>query len=267
MGNHGSELRLLVLLISVSSMAVAQGHQPTPAQRQQVPEDSAAVERGRTLFKGSCGFCHGSDATGGRGPDLVRSAILSHDDHGNLVGPVIRNGRPDKGMPSFATLKDDQIVDIVVFLHHQATAAVHSAHVPGSYPLAKLLTGNANAGKAFFNGAGECWHCHSVTKDLAGIARKYSPIDLQQHMIYPSDKNFKKAAVVTLGDGTRYEGKVLHQDEFNIGIICQDGWYRSWPLDGVKVEIYDPLGVHLKLMHRYTDADIHNLFAYLETMK
>ena len=248
-------------------MADAQAHQPTPAQRQQVTEDEAAVGRGRAEFKSSCGFCHGNDATGSRGPDLVRSAILNHDDQGNLLGPVIRNGRPEKGMPSFSTLRDSQIADIVAFLHHQATAALHSGHVSEDYPVAKLLTGNADAGKAFFDGDGGCSKCHSVTGDLKGIAAKYSPIDLQQHMVYPSTKNIRRTAVVTLSNGTSFEGKVAHQDEFTIGIVCQDGWYRSWPVQDVKVEIHDPLQAHRELMSRYTDADVHNLFAYLETLK
>ena len=255
-------------LLCFSTIAAGQGHQPTPVQRQQISgEDEGAVERGRAEFKSSCGFCHGNDATGSRGPDLVRSAILNHDDHGNLLGPVIRNGRPDKGMPSFSTLRDGQIADIVTFLQHQANQALHSANVPGDYPVAKLLTGNAEAGKTFFEGEGGCFKCHSVTGDLKGVAKKYSPIDLQQHMVYPITKHAQKTAVITLADGTRLEGKVMQEDEFNIGIICQDGWYRSWPLQNVKVEIHDPLEAHRELMNRYTDADVHNLFAYLETLK
>ncbi len=257
-------------LLCLTGTAAGQGHQPTqptPAQRPQVTEDEGAVGRGRSEFKSSCGFCHGNDATGSRAPDLVRSAIVNHDDQGNLLGPVIRNGRPDKGMPSFSTLRDSQIADIVAFLHHQASAALHSAHVPGNYPIAKLLTGNADAGKAFFDGEGGCTKCHSVTGDLKGIAKKYAPIDLQQHMVYPSSRKAYKTAVITLRDGTSFEGKVLHEDEFNIGVVCQDGWYRSWPIQEVKVEVRDPLEAHRELMNQYTNADVHNLFAYLETLK
>jgi len=257
----------IAALALVATAQAAQQHQPTPASRaEKAPQDPAAVERGQALFRSTCGFCHGEDATGARAPDLVRSAILSHDDHGNLVGPVIRNGRPDKGMPSFATLTDDQVSDIVAFLHHQAYAALHSGHVSGDYPVAKLLTGNAQAGKEFFYGAGDCSHCHSVTGDLAGIASKLKPIDLQQRMIYPS-KKIPKTAIVTLSNGTRYEGTVAHEDEFNIALVCKDGWYRSWPLSEVRAQIHDPLAAHRELTDKYTDADMHNLFAYLETLK
>ncbi len=167
------------LCCSVPSL-YGQAHQPTPVPRERPVEDQAAVGRGRALFQSTCGFCHGPDATGSRAPDLVRSAVTARDDNGNTLGPIIRNGRPDKGMPSFATLKDEQVADIVAFLHHQANAALHSANVPGDYPLKKLLTGNAAEGKQFFDGAGGCSRCHSVTGDLAGVAKKYSPINLQQ---------------------------------------------------------------------------------------
>ena len=245
----------------------ATGHQPTPLPQRQATEDSAAAERGQALFKSSCGFCHGEDATGARAPDLLRSPVVSHDDNGNLLGPTIRNGRPDKGMPSFATMKDDEISAIVAFLHYRANQALHSRRAERDYPVAKLLTGNAQAGKAYFDGAGGCSGCHSVTGDLAHIATKYSPIELQQHMVYPSSKDPLKTVTVTLNDGTEYHGKVVRQDEFNIALTCEDGWYRTFPVTDVKISIKDPIEAHRELMQKYTDADLHNLFAYLETLK
>ena len=248
----------------VLPLAAQQGHQPIPQPRDQPNEDPAAIARGRALFKSTCGFCHGEDATGARAPDLVRSALLRHDDKGDVLAPVIRNGRPDKGMPSFSTLTDPQIADIVSFLHHQAYEARHSAHVPGDYPLAKLLTGNAAQGQALFSA--ECSRCHSPTGDLAGIAEKYSPVDLQQHIVYPESK-VPRTATVTLADGQRFEGTVTHEDEFDIALTCRDGWHRSWPRSSIRIELHDPLEAHRELMNKYSDADIHNLFAYLETLK
>ncbi len=245
--------------------ALAQHPQPPPSKR--VPKfDMAAVARGHADFKSSCGFCHGDDARGNRAPDLIRSPLVNHDENGNLIGPVIRNGRPDKGMPAFASLKDSDVADIITFLHQSAQAALHSGHVSEDYPLEKLLTGNAEAGKAYFDGKGGCSGCHSVTGDLAGISKKYSPIDLQQHMVYPA-REVPVTATVTTADGTKYEGKVTHDDAFTIAITAQDGWYHSWPRDSVRVEIHDPLAAHRALMEKYTDADVHNLFAYLETLK
>ena len=255
-------------MIAASFCMARQGHQGAPPQTlKDNGPDAAAAARGKMAFQSNCGFCHGEDGTGSRAPDLIRSSILNHDEHGNLVGVVIKNGRPDKGMPAFPALKDDQIADIVAFLHHRAYEASHSARVPGDYPLAKLLTGDAAAGKAYFEGAGGCVGCHSVTRDLAGIASKYQPLELQQRIVYPENRSAVRTATVTTADGQHFEGAVKELDEFNIGIFCQDGWFRSWPLDRVKAEVKDPMAAHRELTTKYSDADMHNLFAYLETLK
>ena len=258
-------LRILFVLLAASFGAVlpAYSQHPVPGK---ASLDTAAAERGRVQFQSNCGFCHGNDARGNRAPDLIRSSILSHDENGNLVTPVIRNGRPAQGMPAFTALSDSQVADIIAFLHHTASEALPSARVPGDYPLSKLLTGNAAAGKAYFNGPGGCSNCHSVTGDLAKVADKSSPIDLQQHMVYPA-KEVPRTATVTLKNGETYEGTLGHSDEFDIAITGKDGWHHSWPKSQVTVEIHDPLAAHRELMKKYTDADIHNLFAYLESLK
>lgn len=231
---------------------------------------TAAVDRGRPLFGQFCGFCHGPDATGARGPDLVRSPLVAHDVNGNLIGEVIRQGRPDKGMPPAASITDEQVADIAAFLHARAAEAVQSAGVPRSYPVEKLLTGNADAGKAFFNGAGGCKNCHSPTGDLAGIASKHPPIELQARMLYPEEKLFKNThttAVVTLPSGEQVQGKVIHADDFVVGLIDSSGWYRSFARDKVKVELHDGLAAHRDLLFKLTQADFHNVFAYIESLK
>lgn len=223
-----------------------------------------AVKRGALKFKSACGFCHGDDATGSRAPDLIRSAILSHDVDGELLAPMIRDGRPDQGMPGFP-LPKEQMADVVAFLHAQARAALNSNRVGRDYPLEKLLTGNADAGKAYFNGPGGCNACHSPTGDLAGIARKHSPIDLQSRFLYPNGA--KSQVTVTAPDGKQIAGTLLHIDPFNVAMKDQSGWYRSWPRDQVQAEVHDPLEAHRELLGKYSEQDVHNLFAYLETLQ
>ena len=75
--------------------------------RQQSETPDPAIERGQKQFVQACGFCHGPDATGARGPDLVRSLLVAHDVKGDLIGEVIRQGRPDKGMPAM-NLSEEQ---------------------------------------------------------------------------------------------------------------------------------------------------------------
>lgn len=223
-----------------------------------------AIERGRKQFEQSCGFCHGPDATGARAPDLVRSPMVAHDVKGDKIGEVVGAGRPDKGMPAMQ-LNDQQILDIAAFLHARANEALNSSAVPTKYPIEKLLTGNPDAGKAYFYGAGGCNTCHSPEGDLAKIAAKYTPIELQAHMLYPAGKH--TIAIVTLPSGEQIKGPLARADEFVIALRDASGWYRSFSRDRVKVELQDPLAAHRELLDKLTQADVHNLFAYLESVK
>ena len=236
---------------SIGSLASAQQRQPAP--------------RGQKEFTQSCGFCHGDDATGSRGPDLVRSPLVNKDLGGDLIAPVIRNGRPDQGMPALP-LPDSTIQDIVAFLHMRVGEAAKSSHVGGDYPLERLLTGNADAGRAYFNGAGKCASCHSPSGDLAGIATKYAPLFLEERILAPRARS-NVTVTVTTPSGEQVSGKLEHLDEFSVSLRDAGGWYHSWPRGQVKVSVQDPLQVHREMLTKYTDADIHDLFAYLETLK
>lgn len=227
--------------------------------------NSAAVERGQQQFASSCGFCHGTDATGGRGPDLVRSKLVADDVGGNLIGSVILNGRPSKGMPAF-TMTAQQISDIAAFLHARFSAEIHSRAMGGDYPLSRLLTGNAAEGKAFFNGAGGCADCHSVSGDLAHVAKKYEPVVLETRMLYPRGAA-TPTVTVTLPSGEQLKGKLEHLDEFSVALRDAAGWYRSFSRSQVHVEVHDPLAAHRELLSKLTQDDVHNLFAYLETLQ
>jgi cytochrome c oxidase cbb3-type subunit 3 len=248
-------LAAFVFLIAVAN---------SPALPQQTETVDPAIERGHKQFEQACGFCHGPDATGARGPDLVRSPLVAHDVKGDLIGGVIRQGRPDKGMPAMP-LTEAQVSDIAAFLHARAAAALSSNGVPSEYPVEKLLTGNADAGKVFFNGAGGCNKCHSPTGDLNKIASKYPPVDLEAHMLYPGGRH--TTAVVTLPSSEEIKGPLEHADDFMVSLRDASGWYRSFSREQVKVELQDALAGHRELLGKLTQADVHNLFAYLETLK
>ncbi|HEV2349034.1 MAG TPA: cytochrome c [Terriglobia bacterium] len=242
---------------------VTEGRRRGSALRRPSPE----AERGQSQFLKTCSFCHGAEANGGAaGPNLMRSPIVRHDEKGNLIGQVVREGRPEKGMPPIQ-LTSDQLSDVAAFLHYRvAVSDGRSAPRPGAdYSAAKLLVGNANAGKAFFNGAGGCSACHSPTGDLAGIAHKYPAVDLQTRFLFPAEPYL--TATVTDSSGKQYRGRIRLHTNYEFAIEDSDGWYHSWPLDKVKVEVKDPLVAHRKLLSQFTDSEMHDMLAYLETLK
>jgi len=226
-----------------------------------------AYDRGHEQFRQSCGFCHGPTAAGGNGgPNLIFSGVVRRDNQGADITKVIQEGRPDKGMPVIP-LTPTQIADIVGYLKARVAEVDKTSGLRPArdYDLKKLLTGNAELGRAYFNGPGQCATCHSPAGDLKGIATKYPPIELQARFMYPT--GVRQDATVTDATGKQFTGELLQQDAFDVVIRTADGMERSWPARSVKVETTDRLAKHLELLSKYTNADMHNLFAYLETLR
>ena len=257
---------MIALLVAQAASAQTTSA-PAKQHRRTDASESEQAKRGRAQFGQSCAFCHGATAKGGaEGPNLILSQVVRHDEDGSLIGKVIREGRPGQGMPAIS-LNASQIADVVAFLHAQIESSdSRSAAGPnGGYSAKQLLTGKADAGKQFFQGAGGCTHCHSATGDLTGIARRYDPAELQARFLSP--RGGHKTAIVSLADGKSMEGELLQLDAFTVAIRSADGWYHSWPLTEVRVEVHDPLAAHSQLLDQYTDANVHDLLAYLETLK
>lgn len=257
---------MLAVLLGAAILSGRSQDAPPPPKPEKPAVDTAAIERGRQEFGRSCAFCHGPDATGARGPDLVRSPILAHDVKGDAISKVIHDGRPDKGMPALS-LTDQQTQDIAAFLHSRLEETLESSSVPKGYPAEKLLTGNADAGKTYFNGAGGCTRCHSATGDLSEVAAKHPAVELQSYMLYPEGEY--TTAIVTLPSGQKITGPLEHIDEFVIALHEGDkaGPYRSFRRDQVKLELHDRLVAHRELLEKITPAEMHNLYAYLQTLK
>jgi mono/diheme cytochrome c family protein len=249
-------------------------------------EDPAAVDRGAKLYAANCAGCHGPAARGGVGaPDLLRSLLVLDDEKGILIAPVLRNGRPDEGMPK-PNLTEPQIADVVAWLHLQTYAAGHRT----TYAFHDILTGDAKKGEAYFRAT--CGGCHSATGDLQGIGSRYDPLALQAHWLQPRGGRGGAAAggrggrgggrgpapaadrsaimvTVTLASGQKLSGTLDRVDDFSVSLHDSSGDYHSFTREGSVpvVEIHDPLKAHTDLLPKYTDADIHNVTAYLVTLK
>lgn len=242
------------------------------------PVDAAVVDRGKALYGVHCGFCHGSDARGGEGgPNLLRSELVLDDRHGELITPVVQNGRPDQGMPKI-DLTAPQVSDIASFIHSFTVGGYDISRNPPP----SILVGDAKAGEAYFKAT--CASCHSVARDLKGIGAKIEePKILQNTFLMPGGRGRRGAGgaseapvnvppttvTVALPSGQRAEGQLNRIDDFIVTLTQADGSQRTFRRDGdtPKVEIHDPLQPHKDLLPKYTDKDIHDLTAYLVTVK
>ncbi len=232
-------------------------------------EDPAAFERGAKAYAANCAGCHGPAARGTPGaPDLVRSLLVLDDEKGILIAPVLRNGRPDEGMPK-PNLTEPQVADIVAWLHVETYAAGHR----GTYAFQDVLTGDAKKGETYFKAT--CSGCHSAAGDLKGIGAKYDSFTLQARWLQPRGRGGspspkgQSTVTVTLPSGEKISGTLEHIDDFNVALRDASGDYHSFTRHGAapKVEVHDPLRPHVDLLRRYTDSDIHNVTAYLVTLK
>jgi hypothetical protein len=193
--------------------------------------------------------------------------MVLDDEQGSLIGPLIRQGRVRDGMPAF-DLPDSQIQDLAAFLRERTQAAINR----NAYQILNVLTGDPKAGQAYFNGAGRCNSCHSATGDLAGVGSRFRPEQLQARFLYPRGGRggaLPKATTVTVTPrtGRTISGTLEFVDDFTVGLRDAEGYYRSFSRDGVKVDIQDPLAAHAQLLRQYTDKSMHDVLAYLATLK
>ena len=228
-------------------------------------EQSGIAEAGGALFHQNCAFCHGRDAMGGEsGPDLTESKVVLSDSTGEKIAAVVREGRPDNKMPGF-NFSNEEMRSIIAFIHLREEAA--KAHPGGrrGVAVADLQTGNVEAGKEYFEGAGGCAKCHSPRGDLAGLANRYQGLQLEQRMLYP--KGAKSTVTVTLPSGQRISGTLAYRDEFTVAMRDSVGTYRSWATSRVQYTVHSPVDAHVEMFSKYSDDDVHNLMAYLQTLR
>lgn len=261
------------------------GGQGFPAQ-QRPPGDPAVVDRGRQIYSIQCRACHGADLRGGDmgGPNLLRSSVALNDVNGELLQPIIRGSRANAGMPAIELPADDVNAVAAYVRSILATSRPQGAPPAGAALSLNVLTGDANAGQMYFNEM--CSSCHSITGDLRGIATRISdPMLLQNWWVAggrtggsgrggePDDDGpagrRTVTATVTPASGPAVQGRLERIDDFAVTLILSDGSRRTFRRVGEapKIQINDPLARHKALLSTYSDTDMHNVTAYLMTLK
>ena len=282
-GTHGVAWAAVTFMVAALTLSAQQPPPPGGGGRgggaagrgggaypQRPPADSAVLERGKALYSVNCQFCHGADTRGGdSGPSLLRSQLVQNDQNGEVIAPIVQDGRPPR-MPKF-DFTPSQIADIAAFLH----SFTINSRDPARIRPESIVTGDAAAGQAYF--AAKCASCHSITGDLKGVAARFpDPRVLQQWWLMPGGAGLggdapagttlrPTTATITFRTGQTFEGRLVRIDEFTVVVMEPDGTTRSFRRDGESpnVDVHDALQPHKALLRVYSDKDIHDVTAYL----
>jgi len=248
--------------------------------------DPAAAAEGKKIWGIECVNCHGPSARGtDNGPNLIRSLVVLKDRFGSTLGPFLKRGHKMQSGRSSAVLTDDQVLMLAHFLRDRVNDTLRGS---AEFQVKNILTGDAKAGEAFFNSGGKCSTCHSPSGDLQGYGSKYEPVDIQQRFLFPRNatpgggRGRGRAAArgsapspasaitvtVTQPNGETVSGVLLQLDDFNVSLRDESGWTRTFArTPGLKVTKTDPLAAHRALLGNLTDKNMHDVVAYLETLK
>jgi cytochrome c oxidase cbb3-type subunit III len=254
------------------------GQATFPAQ-QRPPGDPEVIKRGNGLYGVYCRACHGTDLRGGDqgGPNLLRSQLVLNDQAGELILPVVQQGRQNPGMPVMPPLNipADDVKAIATYIHSVIASARGQGAPPEGPPVElNIVVGDAKAGQAYF--AAKCASCHTAA-DMQGIATRVSdPMALQNYWVGGGGGRGRGGApptpvtaIVVDASGQKTEGRLIRLDDFSVVVALADGTSRSFRRDGdvPKIEVRDPREAHRKLLPTYADKDIHDVTAYLVTLK
>lgn len=262
----------------VAPVALAGQERPHPSSfnsgEARPPEDPAAVARGKTLYGVHCQACHGMDLRGGDmgGPNLLRSQVALTDQHGEKIIPIIQGARQAQGMPNIG-LNDEDAGAVAAYVRSVIGMIGSQGTPPGELKALDVVVGDSERGRAYF--ASHCASCHSVSGDLKGFASKYpEPRAMQARWILGersihTDGTRDATVDVTTAPGQIVSGILVHIDDFLVTLRSSDGTEHSYAREGAipKVVVHDPLQKHREMLPTYTDDDIHNVTAYLVTLK
>ena len=244
---------------------------PATATPQTYPPEQ--VRAGQPIFAAQCGFCHGRDAMGGEtGPDLTRAPMrrrgrARRQDRAGACAA----GRVDKGMPAFTPQRRGPRRRRRVHSRPEDEGGVADGRPPRASTSRDLQTGNADAGKTLLRPA-PARDVIPPTGDLAGLAKRLKGLPLLQRMLYPNAgggaSRPARKVTVTLPSGETVAGHArLSRRVHDRAHRLPSGAYRSCPTHQVKFTVDDPLQAHVEQLGKYTDDDMHNVLAYLQTLR
>jgi mono/diheme cytochrome c family protein len=236
--------------------------------------DPDAANRGRKIWVAECIECHGTSARGTeKGKNLVQSEMILHDRYGSTLGPFLAKGHPMQSSRQSASLLQTDVADLSHFIHERVYDTLRGSPI---FQPQQIVTGDAKAGEAWFNGAGKCSTCHSATGDLKGIGGRYDPATLQGRFLFPrgvgrrggGGSGKQLTLTITPPNGPPVTGVPVVFDDFDVSVRDARGEVHVLTRSPqLKVVRNDPFAMHDQLLDVYTDKNMHDILAYLVTLK
>ena len=259
-----------------------------PAQ-QRDPADPAVVARGRAVYDTECRSCHGPDLRGGERGGSEPASVDAHAERSRWRAAAAGRFRArTRSACRPAGLTPDDVKAVAAYIHSiLALAPGQGAPPPGPPVELKVLVGDAAAGAAIFRGevrelslrdwrsqghrcarSRSCSTAESVDCRRAGTEDAAAAVRARCQLP-PMTTRREATVVVTLPTGQKYEGRLERIDDFIVSLTQADGTPRSFRRNGdvPKVDVRDPLEAHRELLPIYTDKDIHDVTAYLASLK
>jgi putative heme-binding domain-containing protein len=215
---------------------------------------------GRKLFLASCSGCHGANAEGGRGPNLIEGRILRRLDDAALFASI-KSGVPGTDMPP-TNLPDDQIRSVAAYVRSLSAPAYQTK-----------VDGDADAGAAVFFGQAGCSGCHMIRgrggflgPDLTDIGALRTVQQLREALLKPSARiaDGYEGVRVTMRDGSKISGVARNANNYSMQILQKNGALRLLAMDDVReVEFRKSSLMPEDFDKRLAAADIANVLAFL----
>ncbi len=278
--NRGSAAAVVSVLLGTVNLAGQAVRRPggfVPGQ-ERPPGDPVQIAHGKSLYGIDCTGCHGADLRGGDlgGPNLLRSQVALSDQEGELILPIIQGSRQSQGMPAIEMSREDGLA-VAAYIRSVIATIGRQGMPPGvGQEPPSILVGDARAGQADFDA--KCAGCHSPSGDLKGIAARISdPKALQNRWVAggggrrgggPSGAHPVTATIIQ-PSGEKVDGRLVHIDDFLVSVALADGTVHTFRREGdvPQVEIHDPMKAHRDLLPVLTDQEMHDITAYLVTLK
>ena len=224
--------------------------------------------RGKRLFEGHCGRCHGMQGGGGTGANLRRPKLQRAPDDARLFD-LIRDGIPESGMPDMWAMSDNEVREVIAYV--RALGHVDPERLPGDPDKGKLVYKKAACGK-----------CHIIAGQGGGLGPELTEVGARRGVQFLRDTLLhpgKDRAVTKDGyashlpvlavkkDGRVLTGIRVNEDTFTIQLRDADNRFYSLK----KSDLEEQQKLDVSLMPAYekmlTQSDIDQLVSYLASLK